>query len=117
MRTLTAVLVTAAIGCSGTPAAREAGDLSRSGSVSFPVTAAPGIQEEFNVATALLHSFFYGEARRRYAEIAAKDPGCAMAWWGIAMTHYHPLWAPPTPEELLAGGKAVTRARTIGGKP
>jgi hypothetical protein len=102
--------------CSGQAAPREAGDLSRSGTVSFPVTAAAGIQEEFNVATALLHSFFYEEARRRFLEIGQRDPGCAMAWWGVAMTHYHPLWAPPTPEELLAGGKAVTRAREIGGK-
>src|SRR5688572_1910742 len=118
MRTIVAMLSAAALaaGCSDGPEVREAGDLSRSGSVSLPVTAAAGIQEDCNGATALLHSFFYEEARRRYELIAAKDPGCAMAWWGIAMTHYHPLWAPPTQEELLAGGKAVAKARTIGGK-
>jgi tetratricopeptide (TPR) repeat protein len=90
--------------------------LSRSGKIDFPVAAAPGIQADFDTAVALLHSFFYEEARRRFEELAARDPGCAMAWWGLAMTHYHPLWAPPTPEELLAGAKAVTRARELGGK-
>ena len=37
-----------------------------------------------------------------------------MAWWGVAMTYYHPLWAPPTPEELAAGSEAARRASSIG---
>ena len=94
----------------------SAGDLRRSGTVRLEVTCKPELQEDFRSAVALLHSFFYEEARRRFQELSERDPECAMAWWGIAMTHYHPLWAPPTPEELVAGTAAVQTAKRIGGK-
>jgi tetratricopeptide (TPR) repeat protein len=88
------------------------GDLRAAGTVDFKVTCAPAVRAEFIRAVALLHSFFYEEARRIFTEVAAKDPNCAMAQWGIAMTWWHPIWTPPTPEEMSAGkaaaGKAVT---------
>jgi tetratricopeptide (TPR) repeat protein len=37
-----------------------------------------------------------------------------MAQWGIAMTHYHPLWAPPAPTELEEGRAAAQRAAALG---
>lgn len=94
----------------------SAGDLRKSGTVRFPVTCAPEVAEDFQTATALLHSFFYEEARLRFLDIAKRDPACAMAWWGVAMTWYHPLWAPPTPDEMAQGAEAVAKAKKIGGK-
>ena len=66
-------------------------------------------------ATALLHSFFYEEARRVYGEVAAQEPGCALAHWGVAMTYWHPIWTPPSEEERAAGRQALLRARAIAG--
>jgi tetratricopeptide (TPR) repeat protein len=36
-----------------------------------------------------------------------------MAHWGVAMTYLHPLWAPPTRQELSSGAEAVARARAL----
>ena len=61
------------------PAAPEPGDLREAGTVNFPVSCTPAVQPEFTRGVALLHSFFYEEARRIFTEVAAKDPTCAMA--------------------------------------
>jgi tetratricopeptide (TPR) repeat protein len=74
------------------------------------VSCAPELQPEFARGVALLHSFFYEEARRIFTSIAEKDPKCAMAQWGIAMTWWHPIWTPPTPEEMSAGKAAIAKA-------
>jgi len=33
-----------------------------------------------------------------------------MAQWGIAMTWWHPIWTPPTPDEMSAGEAAIEKA-------
>ena len=88
----------------------------RIGKVSFAVSCSPKAQQQFNRSVAWLHSFEYGEAQRSFDETAKSDPRCAMAHWGIAMSQYHQLWAPPTRAELERGGVAVQRARAIGAK-
>lgn len=93
-----------------------AGDVRKAGTIRFGVTCRPEVKAEFETAVALLHSFFYEEARRRFNDVARKDPDCAMAWWGVAMTWYHPLWAPPTPDEMKKGAEAAATAKRIGGK-
>ena len=90
----------------------EPGDL-RAGSVDFKVSCAPEVRSEFIRGVALLHSFFYEEARRIFTEVAAKDPTCAMAQWGIAMTWWHPIWTPPTPGEMSAGKAAADKAMAM----
>ena len=57
-----------------------------------------------------MHSFFYEEARRTFTSVADQDPKCAMAQWGIAMTWWHPIWTPPTPDEMKAGKAAIEQA-------
>ncbi len=97
------------------PEGPTTGDLRASGVVRLEITCRPEVRRDFQTAVALLHSFFYEEARVRFEEIAERDPGCAMAWWGVAMTWYHPLWAAPTPVDMGRGADAVEKARTIGG--
>jgi tetratricopeptide (TPR) repeat protein len=97
------------------PTNLSAGDLRRSGTIRFDVTCAPEVKEDFLTAVALLHSFFYEEARSRFEDIARRDPGFAMAPWGVAMTWYHPIWPPPTPEEFEKGREAARSAKKIGG--
>ena len=53
----------------------------------------------------MLHSFGYEEARIAFNEAAKSDPACAMAYWGVARTWYHPIWAPPSPDELKQARK------------
>ena len=98
------------------PDTPSVGDLNKVGTVHLQTSCAKAVQKDFAEAVALLHSFFYDEARRRFEGVAAKDSTCAMAQWGIAMTRWHPLWSPPSDEERAAGRAALDRARTAGGK-
>ena len=93
--------------------APEPGDLRGVGKVTFPITCSPDVQSDFARAVALLHSFFYEEARRVFASMAERDPKCAMAQWGIAMTWWHPIWTPPTPDEMRAGKTAIEKAMAM----
>ena len=94
----------------------EVGELERLGKVNFPVSCDPAVQVKFNQAVALLHSFWYGKAAEAFASVAEKDASCGMAYWGIAMTHYHALWEAPGPADLRQGWAAVERAKTAGAK-
>ena len=89
------------------------GDLRAAGTVDFKVSGAPEVRSEFIRGVALLHSFFYEEARRIFTEVAARDPNCAMAQWGIAMTWWHPIWTPPTSDEMRAGKAAIEKAMAM----
>jgi tetratricopeptide (TPR) repeat protein len=89
------------------------GDLRAAGTVDFPVSCAADARPEFIRGVALLHSFFYEEARRVFTSVAEQDPNCAMAQWGIAMTWWHPIWTPPTPGEMTAGKTAANKAMSM----
>jgi tetratricopeptide (TPR) repeat protein len=113
MKMVLSVLLLAAALCAPAVAAekpRELGDLGQVGDVHFATSCDPALQPEFDRGLALLHSFFYDEARRIFTAIAEKDPECAMAHWGVAMSYYHPLWAAPDSADLAAGDAAAGRA-------
>jgi hypothetical protein len=40
-----------------------------------------------------LHSFQFDEAAVAFQRAQQADPSFAMAYWGEAMSHNHPLWA------------------------
>ena len=85
------------------------------GTVDFPVTCSAPAQAEFNRAVALLHHMTYPQAREAFQEAATKDPTCAMAQWGIAMTLFQPLWPTrPRSEALQRGWQAVQQANALG---
>lgn len=92
------------------------GQYAELGKVEFENSGSPEAQESFLKGVAALHSFWYGEARFLFQEAQAADPDFALAYWGEAMTHDHPLWSghdeeagrqalaklAPTPEERAA---------------
>ena len=88
----------------------------RGGDLVFPVSCGGTVQPRFDAALAALHSFWYARAREEFMEIAATDPDCAMAQWGIAMSVWNQLWAPPRPDNLKAGREAIDKARTANHK-
>lgn len=94
----------------------QVGDLRKVGSVHLETSCTPAVKADFARGVALLHSFFYEEARRVFADVAAADPRCAMAHWGVAMTWWHPIWTPPAAEEMSSGRAAIDKATTIGGQ-
>src|SRR5689334_19701250 len=86
------------------------------GEVNFSTSCSPPAQEWISRGAALLHSFGYEEARVAFNAAGKSDPACAMAYWGVSRTWYHPIWAPPSPDELKQGAAAVQRALAIGAK-
>jgi hypothetical protein len=80
------------------------------GSVQFETSCSKDIAASFNRAVALLHSFQYEQTRQAFAEIAKEDPQCAMAQWGVAMSHYHGLW---DNGDIVAGRAALRQAQQI----
>ncbi len=82
------------------------------GIVSFPVTCAPSVSAPFNRGVALLHDFWYQEAQRQFEQIATKDPNCAMAHWGIAMSIYHQIWERPADATLEHGRREMKAAKS-----
>ncbi len=86
------------------------------GSVSFPISCAPAVQQQFNRAVALLHSFAYPDAESAFLAIAKQDPNCAIAHWGAAMAYFHPLWEPLPPATIPLAQQQITLAQTIGTK-
>ena len=118
MTRLFAILLTLSL-FTGVPVAQEMHDHGapeQLGTVSFPTSCSPAVQAEFQRGVALLHSFAYSAAESTFRAVAEKDPGCAMAHWGIAMSYYHQLWEPHiAPANVALGHQEIERAQQIGG--
>ncbi len=81
--------------------------------VKFPISSKkPDAQTFFTQGVGQLHGFWYYEAERSFRQVAAIDPDCAMAYWGMAMANVNnekrarafikkatPLKAKATPRE------------------
>jgi hypothetical protein len=83
------------------------------GRVNFTVSCNSAAQQQFNRSVALLHSFWYEEAEKGFVEVTRTDPKCGMGYWGIAMSSYHPVWAPPVAAELRNGMAAMQKANVV----
>ena len=85
------------------------------GEVSFPISCAAAVQEQFDRAVALLHSFAYTAAENAFQGVGEMDPRCAMAHWGMAMAYFHQLWEPPiVPATISIAQREIQRAQQIG---
>ena len=82
------------------------------GTVNFPVSCSPDVRKPFERGVALLHSFWYEEAQKEFLEITTRDPYCAMAHWGIAMSLWHQLWNEPDQRVILRGLDEVHEAQS-----
>jgi tetratricopeptide (TPR) repeat protein len=88
----------------------------RLGKVEFSVSCAPSVRAPFNRGIALLHDFWYQEAQRQFEAIAARDPGCAMAHWGVAMSLFHEIWERPNDESVARAWQELQKARSPAAK-
>lgn len=62
------------------------------GRIDFPTSGSAAAQPHFIKGVLLLHSFEFEDAAEAFAEARKADPAFAMAYWGEALTHTHPLW-------------------------
>ncbi len=111
---LVAVLALAAMGTPGAFAEEGGKPPEQLGKVAFANSCSAAVQDEFERAVALLHSFWWQEGGKAFRDVFARDPGCAIATWGIAaiaMGNTFSTGATPDgakdAEELLAKGRAI----------
>jgi tetratricopeptide (TPR) repeat protein len=94
----------------------DAPDLGNIGKAHLETSCSQAAQKEIDRGVTLIHSFWYAEAEKSFRRAAAADAECGMAWWGVAMSNLHPIWAPPTPDELKTGREAAEKATRAGAK-
>jgi len=84
------------------------------GSVRFETSCSAAVQPQFDRAVAMVHSFFYPETEKAFRAIAEREPSCAMAYWGIAISvRPNPLTAPFLPANLKRGWEAIQQGRAV----
>ncbi len=91
----------------------ESGDAQKLGRVVFSNSCAAEVQDDFNRAVAMLHSFWYQAAEKAFAGVAEKDASCAMAYWGVAMSRFHTIWEKLSPAGAETGQAALAKARAL----
>jgi tetratricopeptide (TPR) repeat protein len=111
MRLVVALLILAGCARDAKPAGRAPAPVA---AVELHASCAPAVRAEINQAVTLLHHMTYTQARAAFRDVARRDPRCAMAYWGIAMTRFTPLWPTrPSAADLQAGWEAAQRAREL----
>ena len=89
----------------------EGGDLVGTAGVSFQTSCAPALRQDFNRAVALLHSFWFAQAIAAFNGVLEKDPSCAIAHWGIALSR----WGNPFAGlEVISADRPRTRSHSKG---
>jgi hypothetical protein len=87
------------------------------GTVRFATSCSLAVEETFNRAMAMFHSFWFDPSASAFAEVAKADPSCGMAYWGIALTRLgNPFAWPPAEKQVVAAQQALARARSAGAR-
>ncbi len=94
------------------------GNAERLGEVHFATSCNAAAQREFNRAVALLHSFQFDRAIDGFNAVLGRDPACAIAYWGIALSDWSNPFAPGMKDtgQLRLGRQSVERGRSLGAK-
>lgn len=80
--------------------------------VDFRTSCAASTADEFNRGIALMHSFWFAEAIDVFNGVLAQDANCAMAHWGIALSHWgNPFAGQRNVQQLQRGQSAVRLAQ------
>jgi tetratricopeptide (TPR) repeat protein len=95
-------------------AKKPAAPAEKIGQAAFPISCKKTVQKSFDRGINLLHSFWYQEAEQAFTSVIQTDPNCAMGYWGIAMSFYHPLWEAPSATDLRRGWTFAARAKKLG---
>ncbi len=67
-------------------------DAASLGQLELAITGTADCQAKVREGLLAMHSFLYDQAHETFGAALAADPSCAMAAWGDAMAHDHPIW-------------------------
>ena len=94
-----------------------AGAQEKLGKVTFTTSCDPKVQAQFERGVAMLHSYWFIQARKTFEAVLQQDPNCAMAYWGIAVDLLgNTLVGPPPAKSAQAAWQALEKARAINPK-
>jgi tetratricopeptide (TPR) repeat protein len=79
-------------------------------------TDSPQAQAYFDQGLRLVYGFNHIEAEQAFREGARLDPGCAMCYWGIALTHGSNYNSPTDAQREKAAYAAIQEARRLAGR-
>jgi predicted Zn-dependent protease len=85
--------------------------------VSFATSCSPATSDNFNRGVALVHSFWFAEAINAFNAVLAEDANCAIAHWGIALSHWGNPFAGQRNAAQLARGQATVASALNTGSP
>src|SRR5215468_6461098 len=86
------------------------------GKVHFETSCSPDAAAAFDRGMLYQHSFWYRASQRSFEEALKADPGCGIAYWGIALSL---LWNPhttPPAKNLADGAAAIAKGKEVGAK-
>jgi tetratricopeptide (TPR) repeat protein len=84
------------------------------GLVHFPASCTPSAQAQLDLGVSQLHSFFFPETVETFTRIIGSEPGCAMAYWGLAFAQMpNPLVPPFDPAALKRASDAVEKGKSL----
>jgi tetratricopeptide (TPR) repeat protein len=84
------------------------------GTVKFPSSCSPKVQQKVTRGVAMLHSFWWSQGEATFQEIANEDPNCAIAAWGFAsILMYNPFVGAVPPKELARAQGAIEKGRQM----
>ena len=116
----TALIICVGLGLLTIPSARadqSAVPPAKLGTVAFPNSCSPLAQQSMQRGVAFLHSFWFTEAEKSFREALDRDPGCAIATWGIATVIIGNTFSVgPLPADARRAQEAIDRGRAIGAK-
>src|SRR6516162_8998010 len=92
------------------------GPASGFGRVHLQISCQPEVQERFDQALAMLHTFSFPEATKTFAAVAQEDPECGMAYWGIAASAVGSLYGGRAGPQASQGEQAANKAALVGAK-
>jgi len=112
---IAAIAITASISC-GPPAMSQDDTDQRFGAVHFATSCNETAQGRFDRAMRYQHSFWYQTSKELFEEVLKADPGCAIAYWGIALSLLYNPHAPPPPANLPLGLAALQKGQAVGAR-
>jgi hypothetical protein len=91
-------------------------DDNKLGRVHFETSCTPPAAAAFDTGMLYQHSFWYRSSQKSFEQALKADPGCAIAYWGIALSLlWNPHAAPPV-KNLAEGAAAIAKGREIGAR-
>jgi tetratricopeptide (TPR) repeat protein len=110
------IATTATLGLSASPGTAQDSTDQQLGTVHFATSCNETAQRRFDRAMRYQHSFWYKASREIFEETLKADPGCAIAYWGIALSLWNNPHGPPPAPNLAPALAAIEKGKAAGAK-